>query len=259
MSDSTPDSPETPAGRAGRRPGRVGRAARRAPIPRAVENDRGPPAAGAVVGLAGAVHRRVLGFSAVRAERLCAPRRVRHGALHVARARSERRRRLGRPARPRVRRLLRDRRVHVCLPRLESVRHPPADDRFRARGRRRRRPDRAHGRPPVAQAERRLPRDRHVVLPAAVPDAGHERRQCARPRHHRRAVRDPQRRSVQLLRSLAGRGELGRVRGVVSLRRPWRSSRSCSWRFGSSTTHGRVARGARSARIRSRPRRWACP
>ena len=58
---------------------------------------------------------------------------------------------------------------------------------------------------PSRTAERRLPRDRHVVLPAALPDAHDERRQRQRPRHHRWAVRDPQRRSVQLLRPHARR------------------------------------------------------
>ena len=51
---------------------------------------------------------------------------ARHADLRPARARAERRRRLGRAARPRLRRLLRLRRVRLRAARLGAVRHPLA-------------------------------------------------------------------------------------------------------------------------------------
>ena len=217
VSDSTPHSVGDPGGRAGGRPGRVGRAARRAPVSRAGGSGTIEERLRRVPWWAGwcCSSPRSRLFPLCRAERLRAPRRVRHGALHAARARPERRRRLGRSARPRVRRLLRDRRVHVRDLRLESsastCRRSSAFPCVVVR----RRADRALVGLPSRTAERRLPGDRDAVLPRAVRDGGDERRQVLRPQHHRRAVRDPQRRSVQLLRPLAGRRSTGHLRRVV--------------------------------------------
>ena len=98
-----------------------------------------------------------------------------------------------------------------------------------------------------------------LVLPPALPDAGHERRQRQRSQHHRWAVRDSQRRPVQLFRSRAGRRSTRAFSPCrISMSRS-RSSPSCSWRSGSSTSPEPVARGARFVRIRSQPRPWACP
>ena len=125
MTDSTPP-PEVE--RAGRRAGRVGRASRRGPLLQGAARDgRGAAAPRPLVGVARALRRALLAAAGRLLERLRAPGRLRHGALHDARARPERRRRLGRAARPRLRRLLRDRRVHVRDPRLRQVRLPPAD------------------------------------------------------------------------------------------------------------------------------------
>ena len=72
-----------------------------------------------VVGVARALRRRVLACFPV-VETSGYVRRVAFDTvlLHAARARPQRRRRLGRPARPRLRRLLRDRRVHLRAARL---------------------------------------------------------------------------------------------------------------------------------------------
>ena len=105
------------------------------------------------------------------------PRRLRHAALHAARARPEHRRRLRRAARPRLRRVLRLRRVRLRDARLATS--------SACTGRRRRssrsssiadddpRPAR---RAAVAAARRRLPRDRDALLRAAL---RHRRRTTA--------------------------------------------------------------------------------
>ena len=145
-------------------------------LPASARHVRGAPPARAVVGLARAVHRRACLLPVVRVERLRAPRRLRHGALHAARARPERRRRLGRPARPRLRRVLRDRRVRVRAARLRPFGiHLPSlvVDPDRRRDRRGRR---VPARPAVETPDRRLPRDRDALLPAALPDDDDERR-----------------------------------------------------------------------------------
>ena len=59
---------------------------------------------------------------------------------------------------------------------LRQVRHPPADGRLDPAGRRDRRGRGLPRRAAVAPARRRLPRDRHALLPAAVPHRGDERR-----------------------------------------------------------------------------------
>ena len=70
-------------------------------------------------------------------ERLRPPRRLRHRDLHAARARAQHRRRLGRPARSRLRRLLRGRGLHVRVPERRPLRPRPAGLRLDpARGRR---------------------------------------------------------------------------------------------------------------------------
>ena len=76
---------------------------------------------------------------------------------------------------------------------------------------------RAPPRPAVASADRRLPRDRHAVLPAALPDADDERRQRVRAQHHRRPERDPERRSVQPVRPRAGGRSISGVFAVSYL------------------------------------------
>ena len=127
------------------------------------------------------------------------PRRVRHGALHAARARPQRRRRLGRAARPRLRRVLRHRRVH-----LRDARAPTSSASTCRR---------SSSIPfvvidrrdvagflvglPSRRLSRRLPRDRHALLPGDLPHGGDERRPDLRPRPHGRRQRHPQRRSAR--------------------------------------------------------------
>src|SRR5205807_2374888 len=82
-------------------------------------------------------------------ERLRAPHRLRHDPLHAARARVERRRRLGRSARPGLHRVLRSRCVLVRAARLEPVPRAPSDGRDRADRARDRRRGRARDRPPI--------------------------------------------------------------------------------------------------------------
>ena len=84
----------------------------------------------------------------------------------------------------------------------------------------RRRGGGALARASVAEALRRLPRDRDALLPPALPDAHHERRQRPRSQHHRRAVRDPERRPVQLLRPPAADRARRRLQRRLSVRRP---------------------------------------
>ena len=128
-------------------------------------------------------------------------RRVRHRALHAARARPQRRRRLGRAARPRLRGVLRHRRLHVRDARAPtssaSTCRRPSSIPFVV----------IVGATcgflvglPSRRLERRLPRDRDALLPGALPHAGDERRPDLRPRPHGRRQRDPQRRSAAPLR-----------------------------------------------------------
>ena len=72
----------------------------------------------AVVRLARSLPRRRLPAAGLFEQRVRPPGRVRHGALHAARHRPERRRRLGRIARPGLRRVLRDGRVCLRAARL---------------------------------------------------------------------------------------------------------------------------------------------
>ena len=263
MSDSTPTSigpegAEAAGHLAGDRARRVGRAPRRAAAAAEARHGRGAAPRVAVVGLADPLRRRARCLLPVFSQQRLRPaRRLRHRALHAARARPERRRRLGRAARPRLRRLLRHRRVRVRAARLRPLRHPPADRSssipivvtIGAVGR-------LPGRPAVATAVRRLPGDRHALLPPALPDADDERRPVPvrRRQRHRRRERDPARRPARPLRPRARRPARGRVRRRLLLRRARLLRgrlRRCS---ASSTTRARGARGARCARTRSPPR-----
>ena len=127
-------------------------------------------------------------------QRVLPARRLQHPLLRRARARPERRRRLGGPARPRLRGLLRPRRLRLRVPRLAQVRPAladPGDDAARLpRLRRRRRPRQ----PALTAAVRRLPRDHHALL---RPDLLQPRRQ---PEHHERAQRPDRPRPARLLR-----------------------------------------------------------
>ena len=116
----------------------------------------------------------------------------RHAHLRPARARAERRRRLGRASRPRVRRVLRHRRVPVRGRRLRVRGAATGTRRSRSRSIAvavaARRPPR---RPAVAPARRRLPRHRHAVLPPALP-------RRARSTRRSRAARTGSRTSIRL-------------------------------------------------------------
>ena len=143
--------------------------------------------------------------------------------LHDDGRRPERRRRLLRPARPRLRRLLRDRRLHRRLARLGPVpagelplrlgRHQPrrardphldlagaahrgAADRLRGS------PDRVTDAAPA----RGLPRDRDARLRRDHPAVRAQRRQPARLRPDARHVRDQPDRLARLRQPLARRG-----------------------------------------------------
>ena len=161
---------------------RAGRRARR--------QDRGAPARAPWYAWLILFVGRLLAAAARLRHRLRAPRRVRHGALHAARARPQRRRRLGRPARPRLRRVLRRRRLRyamldsdqlgVHLPTLVSI---PLVVIIGARVG-------LPGRPALETPGGRLPGDRDAVLPADLPDGRDERRLDLRSQPDRRAT-DP--------------------------------------------------------------------
>ena len=94
------------------------------------------------------------------------PGRRQHGAVRAARARAERRRGLGGPARSRLHRVLRLRRLSLRDALLRSVR-PALPGAALGRGRHRLvGAARPLARPAVASAARRLPRDRDALLGA---------------------------------------------------------------------------------------------
>ena len=116
MSEPAAHRSRRPAVRPRDRAGRVGRAPRRAPLAagRLDRRGRGAPAATPRGGRWLVLFVAAFAAAAGRLrQRLHPPRRVRHGALHAARARPQRRRRLGRAARPRLRRVLRHRRLRL--------------------------------------------------------------------------------------------------------------------------------------------------
>ena len=119
--------------------------------------------------------------------------RHRHARLRPARARPERRRRLRRPARPRLRRVLRLRRLHLrdalARPTTASTGRTWALDPV---------VDRRHGRrsgfllgAPVAAARRRLPRDRDALLRPDLRRLRHTRRTARTARSRRRPTTSP--------------------------------------------------------------------
>ena len=186
-------------------------------------------------------------------ERLRPQGRVRHAALHAARARPERRGRLGRAARSRLRRVLRLRRVHVRLAQLEPVRRSPLVDlRDPDRGRGDRDP-RLPRRPAVTAVIRRLPRDRDVVLPPGLPRARDQRQLPPRDQLHERLERDRRARSRSTSSATTCRSRTGASSTSGTSTSRSRSSSSSWSRFASSTTRARGVRGARCARTRSRP------
>ena len=117
--------PEEAAVRARDRAGRVGRAARRAPLAarRADRQARGAPASRAVVGVADRSSSPRFVAAAGRLRQRLHPRvAFDTHAVHAARARTQRRRRLGRPARPRLRGVLRRRRLRLRDAQLTAAR-----------------------------------------------------------------------------------------------------------------------------------------
>ena len=124
-----------------------------------------------------------------------------HPALRVARARAERRRRLRGPARPRLRRLLRHRRVRVRAALFRAVRPALAVHRVhpaRRRGDRARRPRARH---PRAAPARGLPRDRHALLRPGVRVLREQQQPDGRRQGpHGRTERDRGPRSVERVR-----------------------------------------------------------
>ena len=106
---------------------------------------------------------------AVHEQRLRHPRRLRHADLHAARARPEHRRRLRGAARPRLRRVLRLRRLRLRDARLVAsstctgTRSSSSRSRSSLTG-----APRPPRRAAVAPAGRRLPRDRDALLRAAL-------------------------------------------------------------------------------------------
>ena len=172
-----------------------------------------------MVGVARAVRRRLRPAAARLARRLHPQGRVRHDALHAARAGPQHRGRLGRAARPGLRRVLRHRRVRLRDAELAPVRHPPADRGHGSLDG----GDRSHRRLPrrtsVAPPDRRLPRDRDPVLSADNPDRARERRPDRRPRPHGRRQRDHQRRPLPHLRPRPRGPARRRVRGHLPVHR----------------------------------------
>ncbi len=199
-----------------------------------------------------------------------------HGAraaLCAARAGPEHRRRLRRPARPRLRGLLRRGRVHVRAAELAAphrhVREHRGDvperaaladlDRRAARrgaGGHRRRAARHAG----AQAARRLPRDRHARIRRDHPRVPEQHGAPAE--HHERAARARPHRldaPVQLqLRQVDRHRRVPHLVGHAVLLALPRRSWCSAWSSATASRHrASGARGWRSARTRSPPRRWA--
>ena len=262
MSDSTPHRSQTPAdGPAVGQDEWVARHAERR-FCAAAASARSRSACAASPGGRGSCSSSAL-FSllpAVRVERLRPPRRLRHGALHAARARAERRRRLGRAARPRLRRVLRDRRVHLRDPRLatSSAIHLPtlvAVPLFVAAS------ARSSGLL-LGLPSRRLTGDYLAIVTLfflqlfqTLTTNGDN---VVRPQRHRRPERDPaaSTRSTSSATTSPSSTRASSPSRTSTSRS--RSSSSSSSRCGSSTSRAPAARGARCARTRSPPRRWAC-
>ena len=110
----------------------------------------------------------------------------------------------------------------------------------------------------VATAERRLPGDRDALLPPDLPHAGDERGSDLRSRPHGRRQRDPQDRSAAHPGPRPGRFSTRAPSRSPTCTSRSRSSPSSTSRCTSSTTRARGEPGARSARTRSPPKRWAC-
>ena len=184
------------------------------------------------------------------------------------------------PARPRLRRLLRDRGIHRRLVRLAALRpgepplrrrrHQPRAaghphlDLARARDRRGDHGDgRRADRPADAAASWRLPRDRHARLRGDPAAGGPERRRPVRLQpHERRPGHQPDRparlRHPERCRPARGLPD-GRQPGAALLLGP--RSRSSSSRSSAACACAiRVweGHGSRSARTRPRPPQWAC-
>ena len=204
-----------------------------------------------------------------------------HDRLHDDGRRPEHRRRLRGPARPRLRRLLRCRRVHGRLVRLAAVRpvdvplrlgrdqqgrarHPSLDLARPAAGGPlhddRRHPDR----PADPAAARRLPRDRDARLRRDRPAVRPQRRQRLRLRPHARHLRDQPDRLARLrqrrrvARPAAQLPAVVRPRAMVLLDRARAApDHRLLLAFGCATP-GSAAPGSRSARTRRRRPRWAC-
>ena len=182
---------------------------------------RGAAAVRPLVGLADPVPRRRLPAPRVLEQPVRPLRRLHHRPLHAARARAERRRRLGRPARSRLRRLLRDRRVRVCAAQLRPLRDPHVVGPLDPDRRDHRRTRRPAARAAVETVIRGLPRDRHALLPPALPDTHDERRPVPvrRRERDRRSERNPSHRPPRPLRQGAGHRARRRFRRRLLLRR----------------------------------------
>ena len=198
--------------------------------------------------------------------------------------RPERRGRLRRPARPRLRRVLCRRRLHRRLVRDAAVRAPQASTSCRSACCRSL-PGlhinvwlllivgavfaallRHHHRPADAAPARRLPGDRHARVRRDHPAGREQRRRLVRPQRHQRAERPDADRLARVRR-------VDPQRGVRSCRRPTSSrsrtrpatttgpaSRSCCSRSSAASafaTRASAGPGWRSARTRSRRPRWA--
>ena len=125
---------------------------------------------------------------------------------------------------------------------------------------------RHHHRPADPAPARRLPGDRDAGVRRDHPAGREQRRRLVRPQRHERAERpdadrlarlrrvDPQRGVVPAV-ELPARDQLGRL---LLLDRPGRSCCSRSSAASGFATRASAGPGWRSARTRSRPRRWAC-
>ena len=228
---------------------------RRDPARRRARHHRAAAGGRPLVGVADALRRHHLPAPDRLRERVHPPRRLRHGRLHAARARAQHRRRLGRPARPRLHRVLRDRRLHVRAAQLRPVRHPPPDPRRDPDRGDRRWPRRMARRAAVAAAHRGLPRDRDAVLLPAVPHGDEQRGRRLRREHHEWAERDPERRRARRLRVGSPAFDLrGALLGQLPLRRARLLRRSSTSPCTCSTTRAPGARGGRCGKTRSPPR-----
>ena len=151
------------------------------------------------------------------------------------------------PARPRLRRLLRLRRLRLRDARLGPLRHPLAGAVGDPDRRRRDRAARLPRRAAVAPPRRRLPRDRDALLPPALPDDPAQRRPAERalprrPRSTSRAGRTGSRTSTRCASS-AGRSSRSTTTST-SRSAPSSSSSSRSTSLNNSRT-GRAWRALR--------------